>query len=108
MRENGSPTCGCAHSKAMRGMTGYLLQNYPNMSNEDISYEIVRQKGMYFPKQMQKRMAQQLAGDKKDFTPDIKYLLKNLTENELASFQEKSKSEGFTPSVQSPDMVGGC
>lgn len=108
VREDGSPTCGCAHSIAMRGMTAYLIRNYPEMTNAEISYEIVRQKGLYFPKQMQKRMASQLAGDAADFTADIKYLLQILKSEELADLQKKAKDSGFEPDTTNLDMVGGC
>ncbi len=107
VRKDGSPTCGCAHSIAMRGTAAYLIQNYPEMSNADISYELVRQKGLYFPKQMQQRLAEQLAGDTTDFTPDISYLTQNLSATELGDLQSKAQGSGFQPS-DSPGMVGGC
>ncbi|HBF66897.1 MAG TPA: hypothetical protein DDW36_00535 [Candidatus Magasanikbacteria bacterium] len=108
VREDGSPTCGCAHSIAMRGTAAYLIRNYPNMTNEEIAYELMRQKGLYFPTQMQERMASSLAGDKNDFLADIKYLTLKLTEKELSNLQQKAKSSGFTPETKAPDMVGGC
>ncbi|PJC36828.1 hypothetical protein CO046_03710 [Candidatus Peregrinibacteria bacterium CG_4_9_14_0_2_um_filter_53_11] len=106
VRKDGSPTCSCAHSIAMRGTAAYLIDNYPEMSNAEISYELMRQKGMYFPSQMQKRMASELAGEASDFTPDIRYLAQNLTESELTTLQKKAKEEGFVPPDTS--MVGGC
>lgn len=108
VREDGSPTCGCAHSIAMRGTVAYLIRNHPNLTNEEISYELMRQKGMYFPGQMQERMAQSLAGDVSNATADIKYLLMNLSGSELTNLQKQAKSSGFTPPTQSPNMVGGC
>lgn len=107
VREDGSPTCGCAHSIAMRGTAAYLIQNYPEMTNEEISYELTRQKGMYFPVQMQQRMASSLAGETADFKPDIKYLVMNLTDKELTDLQNKAKTSGFEPE-HNPGMVGGC
>ena len=107
VREDGSPTCGCAHSIAMRGTAAYLIKNYPEMSNADIAYELVRQKGMYFPTQMQQRMASSLAGDKSEFKPDIKYLTMNLTESEMTNLQQKAKTSGFVPE-ENVGMVGGC
>lgn len=106
VRKDGSPTCGCAHSIAMRGTAAYLIQNYPEMSDAEIAYELMRQKGMYFPGQMQERMASQLAGEVKDFTPDIKYLTQNLSKSELIALQVKAKEEGFVPPDTS--MIGGC
>ena len=107
VREDGSPTCGCAHSIAMRGTAAYLIRNYPELPNEEISYELVRQKGLYFPTQMQKRMAEQLSGDPKDFTPDIKYLTMKLTPPELAGLKANALASGFEP-TEAPSMVGGC
>ncbi|MDP2683707.1 MAG: hypothetical protein Q8P20_01495 [bacterium] len=107
VREDGSPTCGCAHSIAMRGTAAYLIQNYPEMTNAEISYELVRQKGLYYPGQMQERMASTLAGDLKDAKADVKYLMMNLTDTELADLQAKAKTSGFKPEA-STEMVGGC
>ncbi|PJA89884.1 MAG: hypothetical protein CO137_01830 [Candidatus Magasanikbacteria bacterium CG_4_9_14_3_um_filter_32_9] len=108
VREDGTPTCGCAHSIAMRGTTAYLIRNHPEMTNAEISYELMRQKGLYFPTQMQERMASSLAGEVENFTPDIKYLTMNLSEVELNGLREKAKSSGFEPPTQAPGMVGGC
>lgn len=107
VREDGTPTCGCAHSIAMRGTAAYLLRNYPEMTNAEISYELVRQKGLYFPKQLQKRLASQLTGNTDDYTPDVKYLLMNLSESEIAELSSKAKASGFEPE-EGPSMVGGC
>jgi len=108
VRKDGSPTCGCAHSIAMRGTTAYLIKNHPELTNTDIAYELMRQKGLYFPTQMQQRMATSLAGETKDFLPDIKYLTMKLSESEMKNLGEKAKSSGFKPETKSPDMVGGC
>ena len=91
----------------MRGTAAYLIRNYPELPNEEISYELVRQKGLYFPTQMQKRMAEQLSGDPKDFTPDIKYLTMKLTPPELAGLKANALASGFEP-TEAPSMVGGC
>ncbi|OGJ42629.1 hypothetical protein A3B60_02515 [Candidatus Peregrinibacteria bacterium RIFCSPLOWO2_01_FULL_39_12] len=108
VREDGSPTCGCAHSIAMRGTAAYLIRNYPEMSDADIAYELMRQKGLYFPKQMQERMAKELAGDISKFTADIRYLTQYLDKKEFADLQKEAKKSGFVPYDKSPDMVGGC
>jgi hypothetical protein len=108
VRKDGSPTCGCAHSIAMRGTAAYLIRNYPEMTNADIAYELMRQKGLYFPTQMQERMASALAGEPEAFTPDIKYLAMRLSEDELKDLREKAASSGFEPNQEAPGMVGGC
>jgi hypothetical protein len=106
VREDGSATCGCAHARAMMGTAAYLIRNHPDLSDSDISYELVRQKGLYFPGKMQERAAGQLSGDAANFSPDIRLLLKNLSATELAGLQTKAKESGFTPPKES--MVGGC
>lgn len=107
VREDGTPTCGCAHSIAMRGVLAYMIRNYPQMSDKEMSYEIVRQKGMYFPVQMQERVSKQLAGDIKNFTPDVRYLTQNLQADDLNELRKIAKKSGFKPE-NAPDMVGGC
>jgi len=108
VREDGSPTCGCAHSIGMRGTAAYLIRNYPEMTNAEIAYELMRQKGLYFPTQMQQRMASALAGEKSDFLPDIKYLTMKLSDIELADLKKQASSSGFVPEEKAPGMVGGC
>jgi len=87
VKENGEAACGCAHSQAMRGLTAYLLQNYPDQySDEKILDELVKWKTTYFPKQtIQKVLTEKKeAGEK-----GIEELL-----NEFPEFL--------------PSMVGGC
>jgi hypothetical protein len=108
VRADGSATCGCAHARAMMGTAAYLIRNHPDLTNDEISYEIARQKGLYFPTQMQKRMAEQLAGDASKFSPDIRYLTMKLKPSELANMQAQAKESGFTPPAQNQGMVGGC
>src|SRR3989338_11017244 len=107
VREDGSPTCVCAHSIAILVTPAYLIKNYPEMTNAEIAYELMRQKGMYFPGQMQERMASSLSGDLAEAKPDIKYLIMNLTEEELKDLQKKAKNSGFKPEANS-EMIGGC
>ncbi|MBU0531632.1 MAG: hypothetical protein ABIG32_02580 [Candidatus Uhrbacteria bacterium] len=45
---NGQAACGCAHSKAMRGLTRWLIEN-SEMSDEQILFELVKWKTLYFP-----------------------------------------------------------
>lgn len=49
--EDGSAACGCAHSIMMRGLTAYLIQNHPELSNDWILEELTKWKRTYFPKQ---------------------------------------------------------
>lgn len=48
--DNGVASCGCAHSRAMRGLTRYLLEAYPQMTNDQILTELVQWKALYFPR----------------------------------------------------------
>ncbi len=50
--KSGEPACGCAHSGAMRGLAKYLLQKYPEISDEQILNELVKWKTLFFPKDM--------------------------------------------------------
>lgn len=52
---NGVAACGCAHSMAMRGLTRYLLEAYPDMTDEQILAELVHWKALYFPKDSSKK-----------------------------------------------------
>ena len=51
---NGQPSCGCAHSAAMRGLMKYLLTN-TEMSDEQIMDEVLKVKSISFPQQMVQR-----------------------------------------------------
>ncbi len=48
--ENGEAACGCAHSQMMRGLAAYLIQNHPELSDEQILEELNLWKRTYFPK----------------------------------------------------------
>ena len=49
--KDGRKACGCAHSAAMRGVVAYLLDNYPEMSDQDILNEANKWKAVFFPRQ---------------------------------------------------------
>ena len=51
VRKDGKAACGCAHSIMMRGLTAYLLENHPELSDERILEELNTWKIAYFPKQ---------------------------------------------------------
>jgi hypothetical protein len=102
--KNGQSACGCAHSMAMRGLTAYLLQNHKDMSNDEILRELARWKGIYFPKQMTKKMAEQLQNG--NYTPDIASLLIGL---DLPNYGDGSKGAPLPSEIENlPGMVGGC
>jgi len=47
--DNGVSACGCAHAKAMRGLTRYLLEAFPSMTDDQILEEWVKWKTLFFP-----------------------------------------------------------
>ncbi len=51
VRKDGQAACGCAHSQMMRGLSAYLIQNHPEISNKQILEELNKWKRTYFPKQ---------------------------------------------------------
>jgi hypothetical protein len=51
VRKDGVAACGCAHSIMMRGLTAYLINNHPDISDEQILDELNIWKTTYFPKQ---------------------------------------------------------
>lgn len=108
VNKDGTPTCACAHSMAMRGTLGYLIKNYPQMENKDMMYEIVRQKGFFFPKQMQKRLVQQLVSEEEDYTNDTRYLVQNMTKKGLKNLREKALKAGLQNLANNENMVGEC
>ncbi|PIO07770.1 hypothetical protein COU59_02850 [Candidatus Pacearchaeota archaeon CG10_big_fil_rev_8_21_14_0_10_34_12] len=90
---NGDMACGCAHSYAMRGLTKYLVLNYPEMSDEEILEEIGKWKVLFFPGIMEGK-AQVLESNGIDSTNYI-----NLASNKYRGIEQGAVSGG---------MVGGC
>jgi len=103
--ENGEPSCGCAHSQAMRGLTAYLIKNHGTEYTDDqILRELARWKGRYFPKQMvQKTMNQIQSGE---YTPDIASLLLDVKLPKYGANDTKQPTSADLESA--PAMVGGC
>lgn len=92
--ENGQPACGCAHSYAMRGLGKYLVQNHPEMTDEEILSEIGKWKVLFFPGiHEQKAQALESQGiDSKNYV--------NLASNKYRGIEKGQSSGG--------GMVGGC
>mgnify|MGYP001612323765 FL=1 len=103
--ETGEASCGCAHSQAMRGLTAYLIKNHgAKYTDDEILRELARWKGKYFPKQMVKKMSDQLQSG--NYTPDIASLLLNM---KLPKYSADSKSAPLPSEINNADsMVGGC
>lgn len=105
IRNDGQAACGCAHSIAMRGLLAYLVQNHGvEYTDDELLRELARWKGMYFPKQMIKKMAAQLQNS--DYTPDTASLALGL---KLPDYGEGSKGAPLPSEIENlPSMVGGC
>lgn len=82
--DDGRAACGCKHSMGMRGLLAWLLENYPEKSDEEILTEVNRWKALFFPKQTLQKAAEM---DKEGNFDYDKVL------NEMKD---------------APDMVGGC
>ena len=104
--ENGEPSCGCAHSQAMRGLTAYLVKNHGSeYTDDEILRELAKWKGRYFPKQMIKKTTEQIQSG--SYTPDIAALLLDI---KLPKYDGSKSGTTPVPSdiKDQPDMVGGC
>lgn len=103
--ENGEPSCGCAHSQAMRGLTAYLIKNHgAEYSDDQILRELARWKSRYYPKQMIQKMTSQIQSGQ--YTPDIASLLLDV---KLPKYGANSHSAPVPSDIQNlPSMVGGC
>lgn len=86
VREDSKAACGCAHSTMMRGLAAYLIQNHPELSDEQILTELNTWRRAYFPKQTLSETLSQL---KQSGEAGIEQLLQ-----EFPDFL--------------PQMVGGC
>lgn len=84
--ENGEAACGCDHSQMMRGLAAWLIQNHPEVSDEQILGELKKWKAVFFPQQT---LTAKIGEMEKAGEPGIKELLQ-----EFPDFL--------------PKMVGGC
>lgn len=103
--KDGEAACGCAHSQAMRGLAAYLIQNHAKeYSNDQILRELARWKGRYFPKQMTKKVGEQMQSGQ--FTTDVASLLLDL---KLPKYSTASQDVPLPSDIKdAPGMVGGC
>jgi|SRR3989344_1299868 len=92
--KNGEPSCGCAHSFAMRGLAKYLIKNHPKeFTDEQILEELGKWKVLFFPTQMTQK-AQVL----KSQGIELNYI--NIASNKYQGIEKQAGSQGA--------MVGGC
>jgi len=105
VNKNGKAACGCAHSWAMRGLAAYLIQNHGSeYTNDQILRELARWKGLFFPKQMIKKMSEQLVSGK--YTPDTASLLIGI---DLPDYGGSGAGAPLPSEIKNlPSMVGGC
>ncbi len=89
---DGKPSCGCAHSFAMRGLAKYLIKNHGNeYSDDEILEELGKWKTLFFPTQISSK-----AKVLKEKGIELNYI--NLASNKYRDI-EKNSGGG---------MVGGC
>ncbi len=90
---DGQAACGCAHSYAMRGLAKYLLQEHPDMSDEQILEEMAKWKVLFFPE-----VHQQKAAVLQSKGIEMSYI--NLASNKYRGIEQGASAGGA--------MVGGC
>lgn len=102
---NGEAACGCAHSQAMRGLAAYLIQKHgPEYTDDQILRELARWKSRFFPKQMTKKMTEQLQNGQ--YTSDMAALL---LEMQVPKYSGQSADAPLPSAIKdAPGMVGGC
>ncbi len=102
---NGEAACGCQHSQAMRGILAYMIQKYPDKSDDEMMREVARWKALFFPNQMMTRAQEQLASGQ--YTPDFAALVLGLNEKTLKQLGAEGPVTAPS-SIPQPNMVGGC
>ncbi len=103
--ENGEPSCGCAHSQAMRGLTAYLVKNHgTEYSDDQILRELARWKGRFYPKAMVQKTIGQIQNG--NYTPDVAALLLDVKLPKYGAGDTKQPTQSDIESA--PAMVGGC
>ncbi|MFA4820060.1 MAG: hypothetical protein WC613_03840 [Candidatus Aenigmatarchaeota archaeon] len=94
----GRDACGCSHALSFRGLSKYLIQNYPSMTDEDIMWELIKWKSLYYPRNMVEKAAAAIENGM-EITPAV------LNDRDLL----KKISSGNTADIGNlPQMVGGC
>ena len=92
----------------------YLIKYHPDLSDDEIKHEMMKWKGIFFPKQMVQRYIQQAQTG--EYTPDIAALLLNIDESKLKSAKVSvaaqvgnQTSDNTVASIDDlPAQVGGC
>lgn len=91
---DGKAACGCAHSYAMRGLSKYLISEYPNdFSDDEVLAELGKWKVLFFP-----GIHEQKAAVMASQGIDTNYI--NLASNKYRGIEKGQSSGG--------GMVGGC
>ncbi|MEK6973693.1 MAG: hypothetical protein AABW41_00375 [Nanoarchaeota archaeon] len=97
----GRDLCGCSHALSFRGLAKYIIQNYPEMSNDQILLELTKWKSIYYPRNMVEKAL--LANQNGlELSPSVL--------NDRALMQKlKSGQKGSVGQLEDiPEMVGGC
>ncbi|MBI2671200.1 hypothetical protein HYX18_04470 [Candidatus Woesearchaeota archaeon] len=99
----GRSLCGCSHAASFKGLAKYLVKNHPEMSDEQILWELTKWKSIYYPKNMVEKAV--LANQNGlELSPDV--LNDRALIQKLKSGQKSSV--GDINSADLPEMVGGC
>lgn len=95
---SGRSLCGCSHAASFRGLSKYMVQNYPELSDDEILMELTRWKSIYYPRNMVEKGVAAVENGL-ELTPQVlndRDLLKKIKSNDVSSIGEL------------PSMVGGC
>ncbi len=95
---SGRNLCGCAHAASFRGLSKYMLQGYPDLTDDEILMELTRWKSLFYPRNMvEKGVA--AVDNGLELTPQV------LNDPQLL---KKIQAKDMTAIGELPPMVGGC
>ncbi len=98
---SGRSLCGCSHAAAFKGLAKYLIQNHPEMSDEQILWELTKWKTTYYPKNMvEKAIAANENG--LELSPSV------LNDRTLLQKLKSGQKDLAGQLDDIPEMVGGC
>ena len=95
---SGRDLCGCAHALSFMGLSKYLIMNYPEMTDEDVLWELTKWKALYYPRNMVEKGAAALQNGL-ELTPEV------LNDRDLLN---KIDGGNLNDIGSLPQMVGGC
>lgn len=97
----GRSLCGCSHAATFKGLAKYLIKNHPEMSDEQILWELTKWKTTYYPKNMvEKAIAANENG--LELSPAV------LNDRALLQKLKSGHKSSAGQLDDIPEMVGGC